>query len=162
MASTFWRMAQRSTLIWVGGPFFLLAVVLFVSTCLKDGSRDSVVAWGYLCGLLGLLGASMYFAGLRAVRRWVWISENGQSAEATVVGVRIAWFQPASGRAIYVRTPACPTYVIHYSYRDQLGNVYDGHSRFLSVAGAKPKPGDHGLARFDPQHPAKSIWIQEQ
>jgi hypothetical protein len=155
-------MAQRSTLIWVGGPFFLLAVVLFVIECLEGGSRDSVVAMGYPCGLLGLLGASMYFAGVRAVRRWIWISENGQSAEATVVGVRMARFQPAIGKTIYVRTPAFPTCVIDYSYRDQLGNMYDGHSRFLSVAGAMPKPGDHGLARFDPQHPAKSIWIREQ
>lgn len=171
MASTFWRMAQRSTLIWFGGSFFLLAVVLFVISRLEGGSRDSVLAMSYLCGLLGLIGASMCFAGVRAVRRWVWISENGQSVEATVLGVRLARFQRAIvwKNTIYVGSPdnpilgppVTPTYIIHYSYRDQLGNMYKGHSGYLTVAGATPKPGDHGLARFDPGHPAKSIWIQQ-
>jgi hypothetical protein len=171
MASTFWRMARRSTLIWFGGPFFLLAVVLFVISRLEGGSRDSVLAMSYLSGLLGLLGASMYFAGVRAARRWVWISENGQSVEATVVGVRLARFQLAIvwKNTIYVRSPdnpivgrpVAPTYIIHYSYLDQLGNMYKGHSGYLTVAGATPKPGDHGVARFDPEHPAQSIWIQQ-
>jgi hypothetical protein len=170
MASTFWRMARRSRLIWFGGLFFLLAVVLFGISCLESGSRGSVLAMSYLCGLLGLIGATMYFAGVRAVRRRVWISENGQSAEATVVGVRMAWFQPTIvWTTTYVRSPdktisgrpKSPTYIIDYSYRDQPGNMYEGHSGYLTMAGAMPKPGDHGLARFDPEHPAKSVWIQE-
>ncbi len=117
----------------------------------------------YLCVVLGLLGASMYVAGVHVVRRWIWISENGQSADATVLGVRMAWFQPKilSEDPIYVRSPTSPAYVIRYRYHDQLGDSYEGHSRYFSMTGAMPKPGDHGLARFDPQHPAKSIWIQE-
>ena len=172
MASAFWRMARRSTLIWLGGPFFLLAVVLFVISRLEGGSRDSVLAMSYLCSLLGLIGATMYFAGVRVVRKWIRLSENGQSAEATVVRVRLARFQTDIiwKNTIYVRSPdktisgppVNPTYIIDYSYRDQLGKVYEGHSGYLTLAGAPPKPGDHGLARFDPEHPAKSVWILER
>jgi len=73
-----------------------------------------------------------------------------------MVGVRMAWSQPKiiSKNTIYVRTPAStisgtptsPACIIYYSYRDQLGNMYEGHSKYLSVAGAMLKPGDLGLA----------------
>ena len=172
MASTFWRMARRSTLIWLGGPFFLLAIVLFVISRIEGGSSDSLLAMSYLCGLLGLIGATMYFAGVRIVRRWIWLLENGQSAEATVVRVRLARFQTAIiwRNTIYVGSPdktisgppVTPTYIINYSYRDQLGNLHQGRSGYLNMTGTKPQPGDHGLIRFDPEHPAKSVWIQEQ
>jgi hypothetical protein len=50
---------------------------------------------------------------------------------------------------------------ISYAYRDASGKEYEGRSWTMSEAAARKfRPGDHGRIRYDPQRPAKSLWIQ--
>lgn len=139
------RLAKRIPSFWTG-PF------LFVVGLVVAGVRGG--KWGPLEGLIvSLSGVVLFVAGARRI----WIAHrvlrHGVQAGATVTSVR---FSLLGARVTEWR------YVIHYRYEDGRGHPHEA-GEFLPAAEALDwKPGSQGNVRFDPQHPAHSVWVGAQ
>ena len=104
-----------------------------------------------------LPGLLLFLAGLRRV--WIWhrLVDHGVRATGTVSAVKWAMFAAASwtGRGI-----AEWQRIIRYRYEDESGHAHQGRSGCLSSAEAlRWRVGDRCDIRFDPERPARSVWI---
>jgi hypothetical protein len=150
--------------MWLGGGLFILGLVFFglIANDALHGERYSDSA-RYLTGeavLLLLIGASLFGWGVNQIHSWLRLYERGQETEAIVTKVKLSRMQPYARRRAYFKRPRNATYIVHYQYQDPRGITHRGHSGYL-LSGPKTgwQSGDRVRIRFDPEDPAKSLWI---
>ena len=134
-------------LLFVGGLLTTIALVAWF----REGSRDKVVFLAIVLGasvslLLG--GAAVAARGLRQVAEARRLARDGKRADGTVLAVR------GSRMTVDNRTQL----IVRYRYRDQAGGAHEGDSWPLSPDEGWSE-GDTGVVRYDPAHPATSLWI---
>jgi hypothetical protein len=136
------RVAKRIPSFWTG-PF--LCVFGLVVAGVRGGK------WGPLEGLIvSLFGVVLLVAGTRRI----WIAHrvlrHGVEAGATVTSVRFSW---RGARVTEWR------YVIGYRYEDGRGQRHEAREFLPQTEALDWKPGSRGNVRFDPRHPARSVWL---
>jgi len=136
------RVAKRIPSFWTG-PF------LFVFGLVVAGVRGG--KWGPLEGLIvSLSGVVLFVAGTRRI----WIAhrvlKHGVQGGATVTSVRFSWL---GARVTEWR------YVIGYRYEDGRGQPHEAREFLPQAEALDWKPGSRGNVRFDPRHPAHSVWM---
>ena len=120
-----------------------------------NGHRDHIdpmLLW--LAGVFIVFGAVSTTYGVRKERALRRVASAGRTADATVTSVKPARLP------LFVDDP--PRWVVLYSYQDDRGRVYHGKSGELTAEeGARWKPGDRGVVRFDSSRADKSVWMND-
>lgn len=157
-----WELARQSKRA-LYGPGFLALGLLLLSFIGNDflHSRKYDDSMRFLTGesvLLLLLGVGVLTWGINQVRGWQRLYTCGRVIPATVKKVKLARMQPYGGwHELYIKQPRRnAAYIVHYEYQDPSGALHRGRTGYLSDLGLKP--GDLVRIRYDPEHPARSMW----
>jgi hypothetical protein len=114
-----------------------------------DGLLGAAAA---LTAALALVGLSLFSRGARLVARRMRLYRHGQPVEATVTSVHET--NVSINRQIQ--------WAVAYEFEDHLGHTQQGSSAPMPAGQALEwHEGDKGIARFDPQQPADSVWVAE-
>ena len=149
-----------------GGGLFSLGLLLLgiIANDALHGVRysDSARFLTDAAVFLVLLGVGLFSWGVNQVNWWLRMYAHGRETEAIVTKAKPSRMQPFAGRQPFIKRPRWEaTYIVHYEYQDPLGTTHCGHSGYLFTGASEIglQAGDRVRIRFDPEHPAKSMWI---
>lgn len=146
--------------MWIGAGLAAVSFILLIFLVLDSFGaaidarvRQQILIVAGTCELgAGILLLSAY----KEVRVWLWLLEQGRTAEARVTAIERSWFQPFVPLPL-AGSPRRAIYVISYVYRDTRGQIHSGRSGYLTWAKGW-KVGDEGIIYYDPARPNISVW----
>lgn len=120
----------------------------------REGSLEFALgAVAAVTGVLALVALWMVGRGARDVWRLRRLYTQGQPSQATVTSVHET--NVSINRRIQ--------WAIDFTFQDHLGQIQHGTSAPMPDWQAlRWREGDKGIARFDPQRPADSVWVGEE
>jgi hypothetical protein len=150
-APSLWSLLWRTVYFWPAMAPFLFGLVFVVAATSEAMTvpRQSVASW-LLAASFGIPGGYWAQRMWRRAWRWRWLWRHGVVVDAGVDAVEFDTFERAGGTDHFIR----------YWYLGPDGKRHTGESHGLAAEFAIGwRRGDVGDARYDPRHPASSVWI---
>jgi len=132
------------------GAIWLVAGLMFLVIGTPLAFRSGEYVFVALGLVIAAAGGTLSRKALERIRLEQSLRREGLTAQGEVISVEETSFR--YNRRIQWR--------LRYRYTDRMDEEHQGHSGYLEPEeAAEWKAGEVGVVRFDPRHPARSIWI---